>query len=356
MSTSICSRTDSERGFSLLEVLISLMITLIVMGAVFTLLQRGHNSFRLEPEVADMNANARAGLSRITQDLTIAGYNTPAPTAIMWLNGGGAFGATGTPDELTIVYADPEIPWAYALPCSKQGGGGGGGKGKGGGGACKTIGRSATLFLVSDSLSPSPADPTKAYTDGMVLTALTMPNPDPASACGAVTPAVIPFELTGKPACSPVGEESKTYGKNCSSVRLNRNPGSGSAGINLPKGFNNDVNPDCAVIGVFHIVQYRINPLPPTANPMLERRDLADPDPVTRGLWVPVAANIENLQVQYSQGFGQLFDLWTSRACSSITTTPIPTSRRFWCRSSAEVRAPTCKARPPGCSRRRTPI
>jgi hypothetical protein len=54
---------------------------------------------------------------------------------------------------------------------------------------------------------------------------------------------------------------------------------------------------------VFHVVQYRVNPLPPAENPALERRDLALGEP-----WNPLAINIENLQVQYAQGMANLFE------------------------------------------------
>jgi hypothetical protein len=46
----------------------------------------------------------------------------------------------------------------------------------------------------------------------------------------------------------------------------------------------------------------RINPFPPSERPALERRDLA-----TGEDWAPLAANIENLQVLYTQGFGDDF-------------------------------------------------
>jgi len=62
------------------------------------------------------------------------------------------------------------------------------------------------------------------------------------------------------------------------------------------------VTADCAIIGLFHLVQYRINPFPPSERPALERRDLA-----TGEDWAPLAANIENLQVLYTQGFGDDF-------------------------------------------------
>ena len=101
-------------------------------------------------------------------------------------------------------------------------------------------------------------------------------------------PSVIPFTLTQDP---------NMAGAN---LRLNHNP---SGSFNPPGGFNDQVEEGCAVIGVFHVIQFRINPLPPADSPALERRDLG-----LGQVWTPVAANIENLQFQYSQGTAQLFE------------------------------------------------
>jgi len=68
---------ESERGFSLLEVLISIMITLIVMGAVFGLLTRGQKTFQREPEVADLQQSARTVLDLVTRDILQAGAGLP---------------------------------------------------------------------------------------------------------------------------------------------------------------------------------------------------------------------------------------------------------------------------------------
>jgi len=288
------ARDGFDEGFSLIEVLVSLVITMIVMASVFMLLQRGQESFRREPEVADMTANARAGMNRISEDLTIAGYNTPASMAIMWDDGGGL-----TPDEVTIIYADPDVPVSKPKPCGGGGAPGGGGPG-GGGGPCNTIGTSAVLNIDPESFSTHPADYEKAYKEGMVLLALQGPNGDPA--CDLVQPGVTPFELTQPPQCTGAGGAGSGPA-GCATLNLNHNPGKGSSEMNLPGGFQNDVTTECAVIGLFHIVQYRVNPLPPAENPALERRDL-----VLGTDWTPVSANIENLQVQYTQGVVENFE------------------------------------------------
>ena len=68
---------ESERGFSLIEVLISILITLIVMGAVFGLLTRGQRSFQREPEVADLQQSARTALDLVAKDILQGGAGLP---------------------------------------------------------------------------------------------------------------------------------------------------------------------------------------------------------------------------------------------------------------------------------------
>jgi prepilin-type N-terminal cleavage/methylation domain-containing protein len=316
---------ESERGFTLIEILVATVITLLVMASVFTLLQKGQRSFQREPEVADMNQAARMGLDMISSDLGNAGFNTPPPLAVVWSDGGG-----DTPDELTIVFADPAYPTAKPLPCTK-------GSARAvpesaptladlgnvwdllrvtaappwrqpfqthvsasfwsflplffssaqGGGPCGTIENSSTIYIdASTGFEPPQSDPTTAYKKGMVLTALEFKNCDGNGNEKNADPlGIIPFEVTQ----DPVDAGGK--------ININHNPGSGTSEFNQPKGFNGAVTPECAVIGFFRVIQYRIRPLPPAANPTLQRRDVSMGED-----WGPVARNIENLQVQYSVG------------------------------------------------------
>ncbi|MFQ5791368.1 MAG: hypothetical protein ACE5JI_12930, partial [Acidobacteriota bacterium] len=156
-----------------------------------------------------------------------------------------------------------------------------------GGGACKTIDQSSTLYIDPDTITPGVADPTQAYSEGMILWALETEDCNGDGQLG-----IYPFEVTQPPKMTSTGGED--------TLQINHNPGKSESGLNPPGGFNRQVHPDCTVIGLFRVVQYRINPLPPTPNPVLERRDLSDPlSPLD---WIPVAHNIENLQVQYALG------------------------------------------------------
>ena len=252
-------RWSGKDGFTMTEVLVSILITMIVMAAVFGLLASGQDSFRREPEVADLNMNTRAGMDLISRDLLVAGLKVPPTMAVIWTDGGGI-----TPDEITIVSADPNFP--TCLPWVEP--------------PSSTINTSSTLVVETSTMEPGFADPMSAYSQGMVLIAF-----ETSDCNGDGMVGVHPFELTQDPRCTGAG---------CERLNLNHNPADIS-GLNFPGGFNGEVKEDCAIIGYYHVVQYRINPLPPTPNPTLERRDLS-----IDGTWTPVAANIENMQFEYA--------------------------------------------------------
>jgi prepilin-type N-terminal cleavage/methylation domain-containing protein len=107
---------ESERGFSLIEVLISMVVTLIVMAAVFGLLTRGQRSFQREPEVADLQQSARTALDLVTKDILQAGAGLPPefPSFSRVVNGAGDAAPTdvleviGTFQSAGNVYLEPE--------------------------------------------------------------------------------------------------------------------------------------------------------------------------------------------------------------------------------------------------------
>jgi prepilin-type N-terminal cleavage/methylation domain-containing protein len=66
-------RARSDAGFSLVEVLIAMTITLIISGAIYGLLSGGQNAFRREPELTDRQQNARIAMNVIMRDIQNAG-------------------------------------------------------------------------------------------------------------------------------------------------------------------------------------------------------------------------------------------------------------------------------------------
>jgi type II secretory pathway pseudopilin PulG len=62
-----------QGGFSLVELMVAMMATLIVSGAIFGLLAGGNNVFRREPELSDRQENIRVAMNMITRDVVTAG-------------------------------------------------------------------------------------------------------------------------------------------------------------------------------------------------------------------------------------------------------------------------------------------
>ncbi|MBN2371080.1 MAG: prepilin-type N-terminal cleavage/methylation domain-containing protein [Vicinamibacteria bacterium] len=64
---------SGQRGFSLTELLIAMVATLVVMGPVLALLWDGQNTFTREPEVSERQQNIRVSMDLIQSDLLCAG-------------------------------------------------------------------------------------------------------------------------------------------------------------------------------------------------------------------------------------------------------------------------------------------
>jgi type IV pilus assembly protein PilW len=109
----------SRKGFTLLELLVAILASLVVLGAIAATFIIQDRSYNRENQVVDVQENARAGMHMITQLLAMAGYD-PTGTAgaglltaasdeirfTMDLNGSGVIG-----DEITGE-ADEDITFA----------------------------------------------------------------------------------------------------------------------------------------------------------------------------------------------------------------------------------------------------
>ncbi len=109
------TRVGSQWGFSLIEVLISILITTIVMGAVFGLLTRGQRAFRREPEVADLQQSARGALAMVSRDILQGGAGLPPEFPAFSRINGGDFAPTdamvifGSFQSVGNAYPEPEV-------------------------------------------------------------------------------------------------------------------------------------------------------------------------------------------------------------------------------------------------------
>jgi prepilin-type N-terminal cleavage/methylation domain-containing protein len=84
-------------GFSLVELMVAMTVTLIVAGAIYGLLAGGQNAFRREPELADRQQNVRIAMDIIRRDVLDAGSGmVPFVQAFTdGLDGAGIAPATG---------------------------------------------------------------------------------------------------------------------------------------------------------------------------------------------------------------------------------------------------------------------
>jgi prepilin-type N-terminal cleavage/methylation domain-containing protein len=71
-----------ESGFSLMELIISLLVLTVVMGIAFTLLNRFQLSYRYEEAYADAQRNARFAVARLNEIIRSAGTNPTANTTV----------------------------------------------------------------------------------------------------------------------------------------------------------------------------------------------------------------------------------------------------------------------------------
>jgi len=69
---------NRQTGFTLVELLVSLGIFLLVIGAAFTLLGSSQNRYQTESQVLASFQEARLGLDQIVRDVNDAGYPPPS--------------------------------------------------------------------------------------------------------------------------------------------------------------------------------------------------------------------------------------------------------------------------------------
>jgi len=69
---------NPERGFTLLELMISMALGLLIMATMASLFKAGMNSAILIEQRADTQANLRAGIDLMVRDLSLAGAGVPS--------------------------------------------------------------------------------------------------------------------------------------------------------------------------------------------------------------------------------------------------------------------------------------
>jgi|GEM_PF-1761223 len=89
---------ESQRGFSLMELLISTALLTIILGLTFNMLPRDQKSFDAEQASADAQQNARFAINRLAEIIRGAGNNPAGISTINSVLGVGITGGTVDPN------------------------------------------------------------------------------------------------------------------------------------------------------------------------------------------------------------------------------------------------------------------
>ncbi len=269
-----------DAGFSLIELMVAMTITLVVTGAIYGLLTAGHNAFRREPELADRQQNIRVAMDLITRDVEGAG-NGMTPFVQAFTNGLDAAGPAGpggvNSDYLEILMND---------------------------GLCPTLDVPGTPGGALHTAQVLPACFTNGNTTGTM--AYVWGSNGPANS--GLSPGLVWIHTPG-------GGQA---GGPCGGGTLNTPSGGGGGQVNLPGngtcgGGSACSNTNlCQNISMIQVVRYQIAPDPndPTT-PALWRSPtgtaldgaLVNNQP-PNAPWQFVARGIEDLQVRYLTGAG----------------------------------------------------
>ena len=117
MSANTVRRAPRNAGFTLVELLVSTLIMLVVVGSVFTLVDPSQSTSRTQPEVSDMQQRMRMAADMLEKDLIMAGAGTYSgaiagslanffPPILPYRTGstGADPGLSFFPDRITISY------------------------------------------------------------------------------------------------------------------------------------------------------------------------------------------------------------------------------------------------------------
>jgi Tfp pilus assembly protein PilW len=288
-------RSDAS-GFSLVELTVALVVTLIVSGAIYGLLAGGQSAFRREPELADRQQQVRVAMDLIMKDVGNAGSGLPKWVQIFTRNldacsscpdGGAPMGLGGNlTDELEILTNDAGHDNEPVCATPGQG-------------------NSANIRLIRNNTSLS-GPVLIIFADGtwtmMNITDTSNDSSGETNCTSGITKTKLNFN-------SGAGDPT---GMNLSSGTCQpNNYGVGNAGTGVngcPAPAAPDPgNPCCTAneVSFTEMVRYRIRN-DATGVPMLQRSSSTDLSclPGTLPCYQTVARGIEDLQVQYTNASG----------------------------------------------------
>ncbi len=286
------ARSDAS-GFSLVELTVALVVTLIVSGAIYGLLAGGQSAFRREPELADRQQNIRVAMDLIMKDIANAGSGLPTWVQIFTRNldacsscpnGGAPMGLGGNrTDELELLTNDSSHD--NEPVCATPG-----------------FGNSGNIRLVRNN--PSVSGPVLIiFADGtwtMMNIVNTGTDSNGESNCDASSRKTKLNFNSGAGDTTSMNPPSGTCQPNNLGVG---NAGSGTTGCPPPAPPTGGACCTATQVSFSQIVRYRIRN-DNAGVPELQRFDSADLSCAAFPCYQTVARGIEDLQVQYTQASG----------------------------------------------------
>lgn len=105
-------RVGGVAGFTLVEVLVALALSMILLAGVYSAFSMQDQAYRVQGQVTDMQQRARAAADQVVDDLQMAGYGLPASGIGSWVTWVAMTddpeitdGAGGAPDTVSIAAA-----------------------------------------------------------------------------------------------------------------------------------------------------------------------------------------------------------------------------------------------------------
>jgi type II secretory pathway pseudopilin PulG len=285
----------ADRGFSLAELMVAMLVTMIVSSAIYALMAGGQNAFRREPELSDRQQNIRVAMDLIMRDIGNAGAGMPPflQTFTQNLNACSSCPNGGAPmgldnertDEIEIMTNDSQKDNAVA---------------------CADLGNEAASNLFR-TVIPDPGitvnepvliifdDGTWTFREVVGVTT----NNGAAERCQQ-NEAHGQFDTRSGGDISGMNTSGGYCKPSANGLGNAGSPAVGGSSVTACPHFPTEGPPCCVVteIAFAEVVRYRVRN-DATGVPVLQRSTTLNP-----GVWNTVASGIEDLQVQYTQANG----------------------------------------------------
>ena len=101
----------NARGFSFIELVVSMALLLIVTSSMFDFVHSARRVFAIDLERADMHQRARVGMDALFRDLVMAGAGPQIPAIAPFRRGlvDPDPPESGFPDRISVLYTPPDV-------------------------------------------------------------------------------------------------------------------------------------------------------------------------------------------------------------------------------------------------------